>query len=307
MTEVSGTEVSRTYDIGGTSIFLLHDGAVMSGCPSVTHPDVAQGEMDHYLRSRGLPLDRLELAATVILVEFRGQVILIDAGVGRHEGAPASATGAGKMRDSLAASGWKPDHVDAILLTHCHSDHIGGLINACDHPIFPNAEIYVSAVDHAFWSDPVATGPRWDFDHGMAKRVFAAYWDRLTLLGEGGQALPGVKVVPTPGHTVGHTSFVFDCDGTDLWVLGDVCRHHLLNLERPDWQFIGDADPLTCVATRRRILDLVAKRKALVHSYHFPRGGLGHILATTDGYRFHPISDQSAGDESGNLILYLGE
>ena len=85
------------------------------------------------------------------LVETGGGRLLIDAGAGVHMG-----PNAGKMLEKLAECGVAPGDVDAIILTHCHPDHILGIVDKDWNAVFPNAELVVPELDEQFWlrSDP---------------------------------------------------------------------------------------------------------------------------------------------------------
>ena len=45
----------------------------------------------------------------------------------------------GKLMANLKASGYTPEQVDEIYLTHMHADHVGGISTADGKPVFPNA------------------------------------------------------------------------------------------------------------------------------------------------------------------------
>jgi glyoxylase-like metal-dependent hydrolase (beta-lactamase superfamily II) len=49
-------------------------------------------------------------------------------------------TGAGRLVTNLRASGYQPEEVDEIYITHMHLDHVGGLtLNS--QRVFPNAVV----------------------------------------------------------------------------------------------------------------------------------------------------------------------
>jgi glyoxylase-like metal-dependent hydrolase (beta-lactamase superfamily II) len=186
-----------------------------------------------------------------------GPVFLVDTGIGPADSLAASyAPVPGNLPSELAAAGIDPSSVEAIVLTHLHSDHIGWA-----EPLF-DARVIV---------------PKADVDLYTANRDQAGQYDRLIeplrTQGrlqeiEGGLVLaPGVRIVPTPGHTPGHQS-VWAYEGTEsLLVTGDLLVH-AVQLIDPSLAYANDADPSLARETRRAVVDDVRARKAALAVSH---------------------------------------
>jgi glyoxylase-like metal-dependent hydrolase (beta-lactamase superfamily II) len=190
-----------------------------------------------------------------------GPVFLVDAGVGPADSLAASyAAVPGQLPSELADAGIDPSEVSAIVLTHLHGDHVGWAVPP-ESP-FTNARVIAQKAD---------------VDAYTASRDRAGQYDRLIAplraqgrldIIEGGSVLaPGVRIVPTPGHTPGHQS-VWAYQGSEsLLVTGDLLVH-AVQLVDPDLAYANDVDPVTARATRRTILDDVrARRSALAVSH----------------------------------------
>jgi len=107
--------------------------------------------------------------------------------------------------------------------------------------------------------------------------------DRITLIRDGEEFLPGVTAWATPGHTPGHMAYLF----TGGWCLtGDVAFHDPLSYAFPEAESAFDTDPVEAVATRRALLARLADEKLAVIGYHHPWPGLGHIEHAGGTFRF---------------------
>jgi glyoxylase-like metal-dependent hydrolase (beta-lactamase superfamily II) len=153
------------------------------------------------------------------LVTEGSAVTLVDAGYPNDSGA---------LLDSVAAVGRRPEDVVAIVLTHAHLDHVGGIpamVERFGTPVFTGAE----EARHARreYLDQISplqmvrqcrrrAGLRW-----VAQTLRAALPHLRVALREVGVAEPDVPLdipgrlvpVPTPGHTRGHTAYLMPAAG----------------------------------------------------------------------------------------------
>jgi hypothetical protein len=76
-------------------------------------------------------------------------------------------------------------------------------------------------------------------------------------------------------------------------VLGDVCNHYVMSLQRPDWHVSFDMDKDMAVASRKKILGMIAADKIPFNGYHMPFPSVGYAeKAMEGGYRFVPAAYQ---------------
>jgi glyoxylase-like metal-dependent hydrolase (beta-lactamase superfamily II) len=201
----------------------------------------------------------------------------------------------GKLGASLEAAGTSPRDIDTVILTHGHPDHLGGLLDpATGAPTFPEAEVVLSGAELAFWAEE-ETGERLGvlFADGPGFRasmhgVLQALGDRVRTVGADEEVLPGIRSIPSPGHTPGHICLGLEAGGKEVLFTGDAIAYTHAAFEHPEWQNLVDADPEEAGRTRRRLLDRAATDRMLILGYHFPFPGLGYALPQGGAYRWHP-------------------
>jgi len=125
-------EGSHRFQVGTVNCTVLSDGyysypARWFFCNA--DPDA----LTHALEDRHLPSDEVLSPYTCLLIETGRHVVLVDTGAG-----DVSST-SGAIQARLDMAGVRPKDVDTVITTHAHPDHIGGAIDLCGRPAFPNA------------------------------------------------------------------------------------------------------------------------------------------------------------------------
>jgi glyoxylase-like metal-dependent hydrolase (beta-lactamase superfamily II) len=189
-----------------------------------------------------------------------------------------------QLLGSLAEAGIDPAAIDALVLTHAHSDHCWGTMRDDGVPNYPNATIYMAEAELAFWeSNP--PGERRERSLAGVRKHLLPLRDRIRLIRDGQEILPGVAAWATPGHTPGHMAYLF----AGGWCLtGDVAFHHPLSYAFPEAESAFDVDPQQGAVTRRRLLDRLVTDRLNIIGYHHPWPGLGQVERAGDVCRFVP-------------------
>ncbi|MEM9436981.1 MAG: MBL fold metallo-hydrolase [Pseudomonadota bacterium] len=226
---------------------------------------------------------------SAFLLQSEERTILIDAGMGALD---LLGPGFGRMASALAAMGVAESDVDTVIVTHMHPDHVGGLLGP-DGPAFSAAEVIVGEAEHAFWTDagmraqaPAEAQGLFD----LAAGVVGAYEGRLTLAADGEEVAPGLSLMVSPGHTMGHALVRVDGGARELLMVADTLHSADVHTALPDTGFGFDTDPALAAESRRRIFDMAAADKMLIAGSHIHFPGFGRITADGDGYRYAPAT-----------------
>jgi glyoxylase-like metal-dependent hydrolase (beta-lactamase superfamily II) len=224
----------------------------------------------------------------VLLVEGE-QRILIDTGVGVHDpGNP------GLLPARLMEMGLDATAIDAVVLSHADFDHIGGATDGREMT-FARAPHSIMRAEVEFWRQrPERLVPSPLYDEAFRARVNAVppvainvLGDRLRLVEDGAQILPGITMKAAPGHTPGNSIVLIESDGEVLWFVADLF-YQPENITVEDWVSQYDYDPERVVETRRRSLDEAAASEALLIAYHLPFPGLGRVVRNRNGWQWIP-------------------
>ena len=233
----------------------------------------------------------LDVGNAGFLVNTGKQLILVDAGTGTWWGGGAF----GQVAASLRSAGYLPEQVDLVLVTHLHSDHIGGLTTKDGKRVFPNAEVYVSKLDSDFWLSPelAAKAPKdaqpfFEAARGIsAPYIKAGKWHTFS----GTESIvEGVQLVSLHGHTPGHTGYEFTSRGQKILFWGDIIHVQVVQLGHPEVTAVFDIDPAAAAATRNQLLPTLARENVVIAGPHMSFPGLGRLRKQGNAYVWAPVA-----------------
>lgn len=271
------------FKLGDAEVTVVSDGQLPLGDPGGAFLGVPKEEVAKMLTDNFMSATNVVLEQNAPIVNFGERLVLFDTGMGASK---AFGPTTGRLTKSMAEAGIKPEDIDAIVCSHAHIDHIGGIVDDGGKVLFPNAQVYLAQSDFDFWTDEGKLGsPLKDFVVHARKNLMPVR-DRIKFFKDGEQFMPGITAIAAPGHTVGHTIFNVESVGNSFIFMGDLSHHSVLLLERPKMEFAYDTDPKQAAATRVKLLDTIAANKTMVMSYHFAWPGLGHIVKAGDGFRY---------------------
>ena len=237
---------------------------------------------------RGRVLCRLNL----LLVEADGHRLLVETGTGvrmSEKDRDIKGVEGGDPAEALRAVGEDPASIDYVVVTHLHYDHAGGMVDAAGRPVFPNAR-YVVQRDEA------------EAAHGDELRVQGIMEvEQLDAVRAAGQlaevngeveVMPGVRVLPTGGHTRGSQAVLIGVDRpggrsgdpTDRAVMwGDLIPTRWQVPVR--WTSAYDDYPIDAIEVRNELLARAAAERWWCYFTHDPGDMPVQLEASDRGYR----------------------
>ena len=207
------------------------------------------------------------------LVEDGESRILIDAG------AAGSIGQTGQLPRALAALGLKPNQIDAVIVTHMHQDHMGGLILGGKNN-YPDAEVYIDRRDVTHWTDKAKRSGAPDFlqpSFKMAEEVVRLYPKLQAIDGER-EITRGVSIVDLTGHTPGHIGVRIEDGGKSMIMVSDMI-FPVVHPAATDVFFLFEQDQAAAKAMRDRFFPQAASEGALIAATHMPFPGLGRVVS----------------------------
>lgn len=168
-----------------------------------------------------------EVVCHVLLCETPDGLVLVDSGLGRRDLADPRRMGPARFllrpdkHDSntaagqVEARGFTTADVQHIVLTHMDFDHVGGIADFPDATIHTTAEEYDWAVVNPdFASRRRYSQQQWS--HGPTMQTHPGPGDTWTYGLTGMEVLPGITLVPMPGHTKGHAAVAVETEDRGL-------------------------------------------------------------------------------------------
>lgn len=273
--------------LGDFEVTALSDGTVALPIGKLL-TNVKPGEVGKLLE-RSFLADPVPTSVNAYLVNTGSKLVLIDTGAGTFFGPTL-----GGLLANLKAAGYQPEQVDEIYITHLHGDHIGGLL-ANGAPAFPNAVVRADRRDLDEWMSAQKMEAAKEEAKAGYKGAIAALGPyqaagRLKPFDGATELVPGIRSLPTYGHTPGHTVYQVESKGRKMLVIGDLMHVAAVQFPHPAVTINFDSDSPRAAAQRAQVFAAVARDGALMAIAHVSFPGLGHLRKDGKGYVFVPVN-----------------
>jgi glyoxylase-like metal-dependent hydrolase (beta-lactamase superfamily II) len=231
----------------------------------------------------------IDVACVCLVARLNGKVIVCETGIGTKLNEKRAQQVVLREPEGLLHSlhrlGIRPEEVDAVITTHLHWDHAGGLTRRDAEGglslTFPKARHFIQKSE-------------WDFAlHPDVRSQTGYIADDFTPLEDGNQmveflsgdaeVMPGVEIRHVGGHTPGSQVLILRSGELACAVTGDlVCQTPHL---RVPWTMSADLDALRLLDEKARLLEEAEKHRWLLVLSHDPDQPAGYIES---GHRWRP-------------------
>jgi glyoxylase-like metal-dependent hydrolase (beta-lactamase superfamily II) len=259
--------------VGSIEVISLLDSSFDAPCAGLFPKVPAEAWADH---AEHVTDGKLQVSISSFVLRGGGKTTLVDTGLGAKD---RPFFGNGHLWESLAGLGIRPDDVDMVLATHIHIDHVGGHTVAVGDsfaPAFPKARYVFTRAEWDYWTAPdVANAPGNPYVRDSVLPLDGAA--NVELVDGEHRISDEIALIPTPGHTPAHTSFLISSGGEAAVIAGDIA-HSPVQVTETSWHDAFDLDPEKAAESRERLMDRIEKDQLLLAAGHFPHPGFGRVV-----------------------------
>jgi len=242
------------------------------------------------LLAKNAQTNPVEASINVYYFALPGHKVLVDTGSGQLFG-PGNG---GRLMESLATQGIKPENITDILLTHAHSDHAGGLVKDGQR-VFTNARVFVGKPDIDFFfneENQKKTGYSQNF-FDVARKTLKPYLDAGKVQSFSGTEalLPGITGTVHPGHTPGSAFYTLESKGEKVTFVGDIIHVAAVQFPQPNITIVYDQDQDGAARVRNHAFADFVENRDLIAAPHLPFPGIGYVMkGERSGYAWVPVT-----------------
>jgi glyoxylase-like metal-dependent hydrolase (beta-lactamase superfamily II) len=280
------------FKIGDFQATVISDGYMQIPVGQILAMNAPEAELAPVLKANFMqPV--IQVTNNILVVDTGRERILVDTGFGEKLG-PSFGSFPG-LEANLRRAGITLESIDLVVMSHCHLDHIGGLVTKSGALAFPKAQFVFVDAEWNYW-----TGSRYESEVnsspmpdsfkqatiGAARENLPPVADRSRFVKQGGEITSGVHYIAAPGHSPFHASILFTSDKEQFVHMGDIAHNPVTSLQHPDWTPVLDYEPAQAIKSRKAILDCVATDGVMALGYHFPFPAIGHVVRHDTAYHW---------------------
>jgi glyoxylase-like metal-dependent hydrolase (beta-lactamase superfamily II) len=295
--EKKGEDLSgfKKLKLGELELFVLTDGYIHEENLNSFAPRGTVSELKAILKNNFRPDHYIDMAMNILLVKTKNRLILFDTGMGIFADQRT-----GFLLKSLQKAGFSAKDITDVFISHAHPDHIGGVVDKQNQLIFPNADIFISKIEHDFWMNATVK----DFSNSALKtqpdflnqiipsiqNILKAIQSKLKFYDLNNPLYDYFSFHLAPGHTPGLTVTTISSGNEKLIYIADLIHSDVILFPHPEWGYFGDTNLDIATASRKELLKQLADSKIRAFAYHLPWPGLGFTKTKAGAFEWFPES-----------------
>lgn len=270
----------KRIKLGELDLFILTDGYIHEEDLNSFAPRATVSELKKILKDNFRSDTYIDMAVNILLVKTKDRLILMDSGMGIFADERT-----GFLLQSLQKAGFTPKDITDVFISHAHPDHIGGIVDKQNKPVFPNASVFISRIEYDFWRNASVK----DFNNSALKKhpeflkqiipsiqnILKVIEPKLKFYDLNNTLYSHFSFQLAPGHTPGLTVTTLSSGTEKLVYIADLIHSDVILFPHPDWGFSGDTDLDIATASRKKFLKQLADSRTRALASHLPWPGLG--------------------------------
>ncbi len=284
------------FKLGGFEIATIMDSKSVR---DALHPNfggnAAAVEVHALARANNIDTNRFEHPYTPVLINTGKELVLIDAGngaLGREYPQLRARLPDGELVALLDHIGIQTRTTSTWWCSRTATPTISAAWSRAGSLCLPRRAMCSAPPNSISGSAAKTCARRASSIANCSRKICVPLAERSTFIKPGEEVVPGIRAVDAAGHSPGLLAFHIESEGKRFMVTADTMTQYVMAVQRPDWFFDMDDDKDKAVASRKRILDMLATDRVFFASFHFPFPGIGWVDKRPGDYRFVPHSYQ---------------
>lgn len=233
--------------------------------------------------------NRIRLGMNPLLIRSGEQLVLVETGIDRKPGEKFrriyGLSETSLVLDQLALLGVQPQDITLVINTHLHFDHAGLNTRLLDGKLLPTFSRARHIVQKQELED--ATHPHERSRASYFSENIEPILHQFELVEGEAEILPGLRVVPVPGHTLGMQAVELASEGQNFAYPAELIP---TMMQTPLLYIMAfDLYPMTTLETRKRMYERWIDGQYLLGFTHEPGHPLGWLVRTEKGYLAEPL------------------